>query len=182
MLGSPRAPRFPLVSQSVTPKVGVAGISLPGSWCCVASPSHHGGANARPLQHRPSGCVSYRAARYGARGPIFRVTHSGKVLLARSHCPLFEACRALLDKGITGRLELWRPGKPSFDAAVDIGIGAQLTIVETEKVSIRLARWASWWDAVSRVGVEARTATDGSRVLPPTPEDQTPKFAEALGK
>jgi hypothetical protein len=131
---------------------------------------------------QPTLRIEVEVIRYGARGPIFRVTHAGKVLLARSHCPLFETCRALLDKGITGRLELWRPGKSSFDAAVDIRIGAQWTITETEKISIRLARWASWWDAVSRVDVEARTRTDGSEVLPPTPEDQMPEFDEALGK
>jgi hypothetical protein len=34
--------------------------------------------------------------------------------------------------GIYGRLEMWRPGKPTWDLAVDIEVGAGLTVRETE--------------------------------------------------
>jgi hypothetical protein len=123
------------------------------------------------IPERPTHRIEAQITRYGSRGPIYRVMHAGQVLLARSRCPLLDACRELLTQGLTGRLELWRPGNPSFDAAVDIQVGAQWTILETETESLRLVRWTpSPWNALSRRGVEARTATNGSPVPSPYPE------------
>ena len=59
------------------------------------------------------------------------MTYAGQVLLASCRFPLLEACRALLAKGITGRLELWRAGNVSWDVAVDIEAGAAWTVIET---------------------------------------------------
>jgi hypothetical protein len=127
--------------------------------------------------------IEVQVIRYGARGPIYRVMCAGEVLIEACKCPLFDSCRALLAQGITGRLELWRPGKTTFDAACDVQVGAQYTIIETETVSLRLAKWVpAPPEAISRLRHRARTATDTSRVLLPTPEEQTPKFDEALAK
>jgi hypothetical protein len=41
----------------------------------------------------------------GNRGRQYAVTYSGK-LLCESRTPVFAACRALLGRGITGRLEV----------------------------------------------------------------------------
>jgi hypothetical protein len=109
---------------------------------------------------------------YGGRGPVYRVTYAGEVLIKACRCPLFDACRALLARGMTGRLELWCPGKATFDAACDVQVGARHTIAESETRSLQLAPWSSW-DAVCRATVEPRTATDVSPVPKPHP-DQTP--------
>jgi hypothetical protein len=113
----------------------------------------------------PTHRIEARVIRYGNRGPVYRVMHAGQVLLARSRCPLIDACRALLARSFTGRLELWRPGNVSFDAAVNIEVGAQWTFPETEAESLRLVRWTpSPWIALSRRGVASRTATNVSPV------------------
>jgi hypothetical protein len=49
---------------------------------------------------------------------------------------LFFACCGQL-----GRLEMWRPGKPTWDLAVDIERGANLTVRETETEGPRFVRW-----------------------------------------
>jgi hypothetical protein len=129
---------------------------------------------------RPVHRIDVTVVKYGERGPVYRVMYAGEVLRARARCPLFEACRALLAKGITGRLELWRPGKTTFDVACDVEVGAQHTIIETAEVSLRLAKWAPVSpEAICRLRHRVLAATDPSQVLPlPTPEEQTPEFDE----
>jgi hypothetical protein len=114
--------------------------------------------------------VDVQAVRYGARGPVYRILHAGEVLLEGCRCPLFVACRALLAKGITGgRVELWRSGKAFWDLAVDITVGAKLTVVETETEGPRLGKWSvPSLDAISRLRHRARTATDADPVPWPT--------------
>jgi hypothetical protein len=113
---------------------------------------------------------------YGARGPAYRVMYGGGVLIEACRCPLFDSCRALLARGVTGRLELWRAGKTTFDAACDIQVGAQYTVIESETESVRLVRWSpSPWNAISRRSVEARTATDADTV-PWSTLGETPIF------
>jgi hypothetical protein len=72
---------------------------------------------------RPTFRVAAEAIGYGARGPVYRVTYAGEVLIEACRCPLFDSCRALLARGITGRLESWRPGKATFDTACDVLVG-----------------------------------------------------------
>jgi hypothetical protein len=43
---------------------------------------------------------------------------------------------------VTGRLEVWRPGRPCADIQLDIERGAGLTISETDKHSLQLVRWS----------------------------------------
>jgi hypothetical protein len=50
-----------------------------------------------------------------------------------------DACRALLALGITGKLEMWRPGRAWPDMQLDIVRAAKLTVVETEKVGPHFA-------------------------------------------
>jgi hypothetical protein len=47
----------------------------------------------------------------GPRGRQYAVRHLGQ-LLCESRTPIFTACRALLARGIAGRLKVWRP-RPS---------------------------------------------------------------------
>ena len=44
-------------------------------------------------------------------GRRYRVTYAGETLVEGRRNPIFDACRALLARGITGRLEVWRRGK-----------------------------------------------------------------------
>jgi len=55
--------------------------------------------------------------------------------------PIFDACRALLARGVTGRLVVWRRGKISADMQLDIERGAALAIEESDRKSIRLRRY-----------------------------------------
>jgi hypothetical protein len=108
---------------------------------------------------QPAHRIEAQITSYGSRGPVYRVMHAGQVLLARSRCPLLDACRALL--------ELWRPGNRSFDAAVDIEVGAQWTILETETESLRLVRWTpSPWNALSRRGEDGDERLSGTSTYP----------------
>jgi hypothetical protein len=46
----------------------------------------------------------------GERGQRYRVHHEGVVLLEDCWNPELEACRVLTERGINGRLEVWRSG------------------------------------------------------------------------
>jgi hypothetical protein len=75
------------------------------------------------------------------RGLRYRVMYAGAVLIKSTRNPEFDACRALLALGITGRLEVWRPGKAHHDLQLDIAKGAGLTVRETEEEGPYIARW-----------------------------------------
>jgi hypothetical protein len=81
----------------------------------------------------------------GERGQRYRVTHNGVQLVDSSRNPEFDACRALLGKGITGRLEVWHKGWPQGDEfpamRLDIEKGARLTVEEGDRIGPRFARW-----------------------------------------
>jgi hypothetical protein len=70
----------------------------------------------------------------GERGQYYRVYFEGAVLIEDTWNPEFEACRALVARGITGRLETWRAGKSHPGMIVpDIEEGARWTVVENDK-------------------------------------------------
>jgi hypothetical protein len=77
----------------------------------------------------------------GDRGQRYRVTYLGRVLVESTRNPEFDACRALLAQGITGRLLVRRAGRVCADLALDIERGARLTIRETDAAGPRLVRW-----------------------------------------
>jgi len=65
----------------------------------------------------------------------------GELLLGKSDEPIYDACRQLAARGVTGRLEVWRSGKRHADVIVrDIVRAAGWTIEETAKVGPRLRR------------------------------------------
>ena len=65
----------------------------------------------------------------------------GELLLGKSDEPIFDACRQLAARGVTGRLEVWRSGKRHADVIVrDIVCAGGWTIEETAKVGPRLRR------------------------------------------
>src|SRR5262245_57612987 len=67
----------------------------------------------------------------GRAGYVYSVIHDGQLLVSRSREPVCDAARALLAKGITGKLTLLdgKTGKPRI--IIDIEKAAQLTVEET---------------------------------------------------
>jgi len=97
-------------------------------------------------------------------GQRYRVTYAGAVLVEGRRNPIFDACRVLLVRGITGRLEVWRTGKQSVDMQLDIERGPLFAIKETAKESLRLVPWHPWWlvpDVSSPNAVLSRRAVAG---------------------
>jgi hypothetical protein len=74
-------------------------------------------------------------------GQRYRATHDGDVLVGSSRNPEFDACRALLALGLTGKVEVLRPGSAFPAMRIDIECGARLTIIETERLGPRQSRW-----------------------------------------
>ena len=96
----------------------------------------------------------------GERGHRYRVTYEGRTLIASCRVPGLDACRALLALGITGRLEMWRPGKPWPDMQLDIEGAAKWTVLENEDEVPRLVPWRPFPRA-------ARDAVSSGAVSPP---------------
>lgn len=67
------------------------------------------------------------------KGQRYRVLHEGSVLIEDTSNPEYEACRALLAKGNTGKLETWRTDKPYPCMRLDIEKAAKLTIRENDR-------------------------------------------------
>jgi hypothetical protein len=44
-------------------------------------------------------------------GQRYRVNYAGNILVDSSRYPEFDACRALLALGLTGKVEVWRQGR-----------------------------------------------------------------------
>jgi hypothetical protein len=100
----------------------------------------------------------------------YRVTYANDTLVEGRRNPVFDACRALLARGFTGRLEVWRPGQASADMQLDIERGAGLAIKETATESLRIVTWEPWRpnpDDASHGRVSYR------RVQPPAAADET---------
>jgi hypothetical protein len=110
------------------------------------------------------------------QGQRYRVTYAGETLVEGRRNPIFDACRALLARGITGRLEVWRSGKASADMQLDIERGAGLAICETATESLRVVPWRPWrprpditsQDVVSRRSVQPPAAADKNLVADPS--------------
>jgi hypothetical protein len=103
------------------------------------------------------------------QGQRYRATYAGDILAEGRRNPIFDACRALLARGITGWLEVWRTGKTSADMQLDIERGAGLAICETATESLRVVPWRSRPDITSPNAVSHRSeqppaATNETRV------------------
>ena len=78
----------------------------------------------------------------GDRGQYYRVHYRGAPLIDETWNPEFEACRALLARGIAGRLEVWRFAKSHPDTLVpDIEKAADGTVKENESRGPHFGRW-----------------------------------------
>src|SRR5262245_24173974 len=77
----------------------------------------------------------------GESGRRYLVRYAGAVLVASTRNPEFDACRALLEMGATGRVEMWGHGASFPVMQVDIVKGAGLTVEDSDRVGPRFARW-----------------------------------------
>ena len=91
----------------------------------------------KPIEHR----IEIERPHYTLAGARYRVTYLGATLVESARDPEFEACRALLARGITGTLVTYSPGSSVPRMRVDIEKGAKLTIVENAKDGPRTARY-----------------------------------------
>ncbi|MFZ0849976.1 MAG: hypothetical protein WAO08_12320 [Hyphomicrobiaceae bacterium] len=106
----------------------------------------------------------------GERGQRYRVYFEGAVLIEDCWNPEMEACRALTECGITGRLETWRTSATCPAIIIpDIARAAGRTVVENDKIGPVLATWKprpedSWSDADpydNRIAPAAEKILDG---------------------
>jgi hypothetical protein len=120
----------------------------------------------------------------GDRGRRYRVHHGGTVLIESTGNPEFDACRALLAKGITGGLEMWHRGDGIAALRLDIEKGARLTVEESDKTGPRITCWQPRSDgdqkaisdggdetAISSSGVSPRTGSEEGPEAGPYPDD-----------
>lgn len=82
-------------------------------------------------------------------GQRFRVWHDGEVLLPSSRSPFTDGARALVDKGVTGRLQMKRVGRDQIDAEGLIAVLATLTVSEGQNHGPRVVKWSPHWAADS---------------------------------
>ncbi len=82
---------------------------------------------------------------YGARGPRYRVRMNkpdGLILIDATTEPLFDAARALLSRGIIGKLQIWDSVRPYWRMQGDIERLASLTVSEGQD-GITLRRYVA---------------------------------------
>jgi hypothetical protein len=102
----------------------------------------------------------------GQRGCHYRVLHAGEVLIEDTWNPEYDAARALVVRGIAGKVEVRRDGKAA--STMDVEGAAKLTIVENANVGPRLGRWMPFspYSVAAPAGVSGRAG-----VLEPADED-----------
>jgi hypothetical protein len=80
----------------------------------------------------------------------YKVSYRGENLIESTREPVYSSCRALVARGLTGKLEVWG-GEPYARGIVkDIEKGAKLTIVENENEGPRLGRYKPWTSETMR--------------------------------
>jgi hypothetical protein len=77
----------------------------------------------------------------GRSGYAWSVLYNGELLVSRSTTPEFDAARALLAKGITGKLTLLdgKTGRPRL--TLDIERCAKLTVSEENRDGLRIRKY-----------------------------------------
>jgi len=115
--------------------------------------------------------ITIEATTLGERGHRYRATYAGSILIEGNRVPALDACRALLALGITGKLEVWRPGKVWADMQLEIEGGAKLTVEESDRQTPRFVRWRPREDASANApqGSEGSARTRGSEISAPSP-------------
>jgi hypothetical protein len=85
--------------------------------------------------------VEIEPTHYRSTGARYRVTYLGETLIESARDPEFEACRALLAKGVTGTMVTYSPGSSVPSLRVDIEKGAELATVDNAYDGPRFRRY-----------------------------------------
>ena len=94
-------------------------------------------AKAPSSEHR----IEIERTRYTSTGARYRVTYLGETLIESARDPTFEACRALLARGIVGTLVTYSPGSSVPRLRVDIEKGSKLMAVDNANDGPRFGRY-----------------------------------------
>lgn len=78
-------------------------------------------------------------------GQRYRVWCDGSVLIESTREPLCNSARALVERGVTGRLQMRRRGRHQIDAEGLIAVLATLTVTEGQITGPRFAKWSPHW-------------------------------------
>ena len=66
----------------------------------------------------------------GKRGILYDVEFDGEVICQSSLTPLLDACRVLLSRGLTGKIEMWDYERPYPRMRSTIEGAAQLAVID----------------------------------------------------
>jgi hypothetical protein len=92
--------------------------------------------------------VIIQPTKLGSRGQLYSVSFEGQTLIPQTRTPGYDACRALLAKGVTGRLDVYRGDSLAFSIPAE---GAKWTITEDDR-GIRRTRWKPHPQTLADVG------------------------------
>ena len=85
--------------------------------------------------------IEIQPTHYRSTGARYRVTYLGETLIESARDPTFEACRALLAKGVVGTLVTYSPGSSTPRLRVDIEEGAKLMTIDNANDGPRFGRY-----------------------------------------
>jgi len=89
----------------------------------------------------PEHRIEIEPTHYRSTGARYRVTYLGETLIESARDPTFEACRALLARGIVGTLVTYSPGSSTPRLRVDIEQGAKLMTIDNANDGPRFGRY-----------------------------------------
>lgn len=92
-----------------------------------------------------SAIVDVEQIKLGGRGYRYRVWHDGEVLVENTGEAMGAAARALVEKGVTGRMQMRRLGSPMINMEGLIAVLATLTVSEGNDHGPRFAKWKPHW-------------------------------------
>ena len=98
-----------------------------------------------------SAVIEIEPTKITGAGQRFRVWHDGEVLLPSSRNQFTDGARALVDKGVTGRLQMKRVGRDQIDAEGLIAVLATLTVSEGQNHGPLVVKLSPHWAAESAV-------------------------------
>lgn len=91
--------------------------------------------------------VYVRELKPNSRGTPYEVTYEGEVLLPSAMTPLFDAARALQERGLSGPLEMWDTGRSYPRMKSTIEAAARLTVRDGGLSTPRITKWTPWGKA-----------------------------------
>ncbi len=84
--------------------------------------------------------------KFGTKGERYEAWLStdgdGKRIVYSGSEPVFNTCRALVERNFSGFVKFWRPEKKTWDMRVALAIGATRAVSEGEKHGPRIGKWA----------------------------------------